>query len=276
MNWLVLDIGNTHTVAGLYPRPVQALTLGSPLPTATALVRFRTDHHATSDEYRMFLEQLFSSQGIPNLWQRSERLIVSTVVPALEAVIHQAAGSTPFLSIRSQSKRDFELDLPIPESLGADRLANAAGAYLLAEGPLLIVDAGTATTFCLLDRDRKYFGGAITPGLEISWKALQTRAAKLFAVELNQPKTSIGNTTETQLQSGVLLGYEALIEGLTDRLIRDARQSRPGFESATLIGTGGCLNGLKLSSRFKIVPDLTLYGLLRYGQLNPIAESSRV
>jgi len=270
--WLVLDVGNTHTVAGIYQVPTSDKDLIHTHPIAR--VRFRTDSQVTADEYRMQIAQLFTyaqeeDSRLPatHFWQNQERVIVSTVVPALETVIARACREVPLLSISSHSKREFELDLPSPESLGADRLANVAGALVLTPAPFLIVDAGTATTFCLVDSKRKYIGGAITPGIEIGWKALSARAAKLFSVDLIAPTSSIGNTTETQLQSGVLLGYEALIEGLTDRLLDDASRMG-GFDHPTLYATGGCMRMLKLSARFRVEPDLTLLGLLRYGQLN--------
>jgi type III pantothenate kinase len=251
--WLLIDIGNTHTVAGLF----------TPEGARRAEVRFRTDPGCTSDEYRMLLRQLFADAAAGSFWDGIDRAVVSTVVPALEPVVARACGPIPFHAINSSLRRNFELDLPFPEQLGADRLANVAGALTLAEPPLLIVDAGTATTFCLVDARRAYIGGAIVPGLETSWRALQARAAKLFAVELVRPQRIVGNTTETQLRSGVLHGYEALIEGMTDRLLRDA-----DFEDATLFATGGCTNLISLSPRFHVEPDLTLKGLHRFGQLN--------
>ena len=255
-HWLVLDIGNTHTVAGLYE---QGRLRGH--------IRFRTDAQATADEYRAKLSQLFefSRADVIGFWSGVSRVIVSSVVPALEGVIESAARPVACLFVCSRTRREFELDLPFPEQLGADRLANVTGALTLAKPPFLIVDAGTATTFCLVDARPAYIGGNIVPGLETGWKALQARAAKLFSVELIRPESSIGRTTETQLQSGVLLGYEALIEGMTDRLLRDAG---PKFsEAVTIFATGGCINLLKLSSRFRVEEDLTLLGLLRYGQL---------
>lgn len=252
-HWLLLDIGNTHTVAGVF----------STDGTRIAEMRFRTDPHCTADEYRVLLRQLFQDGLGRSLWELADRAIVSTVVPALERIVVQACGELPCLSVTAKLARDFELDLPHPEQLGADRLCNVAGALQLVEAPLLIVDAGTATTFCLVDRERGYIGGAIVPGLETSWRALQGRAAKLFAVELIRPDSAVGNTTETQIQSGVLQGYEALIEGMADRLLRDA-----GFTNPTLIATGGCSKLIRLSDRFRMEPDLTLLGLFRYGQLN--------
>ena len=252
-HWLLLDIGNTHTVAGLFHSD------GQPV----AEVRFRTDAQCTADEYRVLVRQLFHDALGANVWDMADRAIVSTVVPALETVVFKACDAVPVLSIKAGLKRDFELDLPHPEQLGADRLCNVAGALGLARGPLLIVDAGTATTFCLIDNRPAYIGGAIVPGLDTSWRALQARAAKLFSVELTRPENAVGNTTELQIQSGVLQGYEALIEGMTDRLLRDA-----GFAEATLIATGGCTRLIRLSERFRIEPDLTLLGLFRYGQTN--------
>jgi type III pantothenate kinase len=256
-HWLLLDIGNTHTVAGLFRDDGQRV----------GETRFRTDPHCTADEYRSELRQIFLETLGRSIWDLADRVVVSTVVPALEPTLRQACQSGPrrldFLSINHTLRRDFELDLPFPDQLGADRLANVAGALTLVEPPLLIVDAGTATTFCLVDQRRAYVGGAIVPGLETSWRALQARAAKLFSVELKRPQSAVGNTTELQLQSGVLQGYEALIEGMADRLLRDA-----GFEQASLLATGGCINLIQLSPRFRFEPDLTLLGLFRYGQLN--------
>lgn len=269
--WLVLDIGNTHTVGGLY-EVNSSLGLNSALAEARLLrrARFRTDpHDATSDEYRSLLTQLFT----PDFWNQTQRLIVASVVPPLMEVIDEMCKSrTPALSclfINTETRREFDLDLPVPSQLGADRLANVAGALCLSQPPFVIVDAGTATTFCLIDSRPAYIGGAIVPGLEVSWKALQSRAAKLFSVELRRPESTIGNTTETQIQSGILQGYETLIEGMTDRLLRDWKKhmNASTLNAPTLFATGGCIQHLKLSSRFRIEPDLTLLGLMRYGLL---------
>jgi len=264
--WLLIDVGNTHTVAAITPAPGDSAPKSGVRLMAQA--RFRTDSSVTADEYRAQLRTLFGDSQ--PLMARLTRVILSSVVPTLDPVIERAFHPHPVLSLKHSLKRDFELDLPQPSQLGADRLANVAGALLVAKPPFVIVDAGTATTFCVIDSRPAYIGGAIVPGLETSWRALQSRAAKLFSVELIRPETSLGRDTESQLRSGVLLGTEALIEGLTDRLIRDAEKgSKARFESPTLLATGGCIHGIQLSDRFRWEPDLTLLGLLRYGQLNP-------
>jgi len=264
--WLLIDIGNTHTVAGFAP-----MAAGSPSTAADdwTQIRLRTDPQATADELRAHLSQFFAHRGLPSLWESTERVVVSSVVPSLERTIREASGSLPMTWIDSRAPRDFELALPQPETLGADRLANVAGALTRLRPPFLIIDAGTATTFCLVDASSRYIGGAITPGLETGWKALQSRAAKLFSVELRQPDHAVGDTTETQIQSGVLLGYEALITGLTDRLIADAQTKGDGrFDYPRVLLTGGCANLFRLPSRFEFDPDLTLRGLIRYGELH--------
>lgn len=249
--WLCIDIGNTHTVAGIYDGQ-----------SFRSRVRFRTDPHATADEYRLLLSQLIGPD-----WPSLQRVIVTTVVPSMEAIVERACDPVPTLFVRWDTRREFELDLPSPQQLGADRLANVAGALTLAKPPFLIVDGGTATTFCLIDARPAYIGGSIVPGMEISWKALQSRAAKLYSVQLDRPEDPIGRTTETQLQGGVIQGYESLIEGMTDRLLEAACRRDPSFADAQLFATGGCIQPLRLSSRFRIEPDLTLLGLVRYGQL---------
>lgn len=252
--WLLLDIGNTHTVAGIAENG-----------KLIRQIRYRTDPQHTSDEYRSLLHQLLN----PTEFNKTSRVIVSSVVPQLDRVVPEALSGVPVLFVRADTRRNFDLDIPVPSQLGADRLANISGALTLAKPPFVIVDAGTATTLCLVDERPFYIGGAIVPGVEISFKALASRAAKLFSVEMVHPKSVLGDTTETQLQSGVLFGYEALIEGMTSSLIEEARKkySKTFTQTPTLFATGGCINLLKLSSRFRTEPDLTLIGLMEYGRL---------
>jgi type III pantothenate kinase len=256
--WLLLDIGNSNTVAGIAEDG-----------RVVSRVRYHTGADRTGDEYRALVKGLFaaarSGVPVPDAVDAIERVVCCSVVPALERTVRDAFAPTPTLIVDSRTKREFDLDLPHPEQLGSDRLANVAGALRLAAPPFVIVDAGTATTFCLVDSRPAYIGGAIAPGLETGWRALRDRAARLYGVDLVPPPSAVGNTTETQIQSGVLIGYEALIEGLVDRLLGDAPAE---FSRATFLATGGCMALLRPSARFRIEPDLTLLGLLRYGELN--------
>jgi type III pantothenate kinase len=262
-HWLLVDVGNTHTVAAL-------TRADAPYGEFVRTIRFRTDTNATADEYRQLVLNLLltprdaMTRGHAALPPIS-RFIVSSVVPLLDPVIREAASGLSTLFVHKDLKSGFTLDLPHPEQLGADRLANVSGALALSKPPFLIVDAGTATTFCAVDAESRYFGGAITPGLEISWRALASRAAKLFSVPLVPPASSLGNTTESQIQSGVLHGYEALIEGMCERLNHDGGSRLAG---ATWFATGGCIHYLKLSHRFQHEPNLTLIGLQRLGRMN--------
>ncbi len=256
--WLLLDIGNSNTVAGLAEDG-----------RIVSRVRFHTGADLTCDEYRARMSGLFASArdgiAVPDVVETVERVICASVVPTLERIVVSAFRPTPTLIVDHRAMREFDLALPNPEQLGADRLANVAGAMGLAKPPFLIVDAGTATTFCLIDSRPAYLGGAITPGVMVSWRALKERAARLYGVDLVPPPSAVGNTTDTQIQSGVLLGYEALIEGMVDRLLADAP---PEFANATMFATGGCMALLRPSERFRVEPDLTLRGLVRYGELN--------
>jgi len=248
--WLAVDIGNTQTVAGLYSVSCTPSEFRFHLEKK---IRFRTGASATSDEWR--------SQCSP-VWN-FDRALICSVVPALHGTLSEALSDRAFTIIDSNTPRSFELALPHPEQLGADRLANVMGALARIEPPFLIMDSGTATTFCLVDSKRRYIGGAIVPGLETSFSALQSRAARLFQVELIRPESSVGNTTELQLQSGLIQGTEALIEGLGDRLLRDAG---PEFSGARRLLTGGCGHFLRLPASIEFIPDLTLEGLLHYGK----------
>lgn len=256
MQALTLDIGNTHSVAGFFD------SNGS----LKFQIRFRTLADATPDEYRhLFFNLIADKTGNESIPWNSIPVAICSVVPALDDTLVRAFAGQTILKVTSETPRKFDLSqLPFPQSLGADRLANIAGAMTLGKGPYLIVDAGTATTFCLVDEMDRYVGGAITPGLEISWKSLQQRAAKLFAIEMKIPEYAVGRTTEHQLQSGVLLGYQHLISGLSQQLIREASESNPEFGKARWLATGGCTHLLNLPAPFETHPDLTLIGLHHY------------
>jgi type III pantothenate kinase len=146
---------------------------------------------------------------------------------------------------------------PNPKEIGSDRLVNAAAAYHKYRRDLIIVDFGTATTFCAVTKEAEYLGGVIAPGLGISAEALFARAAKLSKVELTRPKTVIGTDTGSSIQSGLLFGYAGLVDTLVRRIEQELGRS------AYVIATGGLSNIIakETVSIQTIEPLLTLEGL---------------
>lgn len=265
MSWLLVDIGNTQTVVGLTDTTSASASAGE--FKLIERKRFRTRRHATEDEIKLLITQAFSETVLAQV----SKVVLASVVPPMDQIFARAFSGLPFISVSAKIKCPVNPPLTYkiksPEELGADRVANIVGTLASYEPPFVIVDAGTATTFCVVGPDRSYLGGAISPGIEIGLGALQTAAAKLFGVSLVEPPSVIGTTTKTQLQSGLVHGYEALVEGMVDRLVAQAEKDYPGFSSnLKFFGTGGCINFLKLSDRFLIDPDLTLKGLYQYGK----------
>ena len=144
-----------------------------------------------------------------------------------------------------------------PKEVGADRIVNAVAAIHEYGSPLIIVDFGTATTYCYINEDKQYLGGAIAPGIGISTEALYTRAAKLPRIEIARPEGVVGRNTVSAMQSGILYGYVGQVEGIVNRMKNESKQT------PTVIATGGLASLIaQESSVIDIVdPFLTLKGL---------------
>src|SRR5579884_1144982 len=207
---LAMDVGNTNTVFGLYEVESGRLV---------ASWRAATRRDRMPDEWYALLAPLFAAAG--HNPAEVTAVIISSVVPAL----------TTWLTRMSRDRLGVEpvivgvdLDLGVrvrtdnPREVGADRLVNAVAAFDRYGGPAIVVDFGTATTFDVISREGDYLGGAIAPGLVISMEALAGRTAKLPAVELRLPEKAIGTNTVTSLQSGLVLGYLAMLEGMILRI----------------------------------------------------------
>src|SRR5512143_1939807 len=182
---LVIDIGNTNVVLGVYDGAV-----------LNAHWRLATDAKTTSDEYGILLTNLLASAGL--LPVHISAAIMSSVVPALtstfETLIEQYFHQRPMV-VTAETDTGLRIRYANPKEIGSDRLVNAAAAYHKYRRDLIVVDFGTATTFCTITKDGEYLGGVIAPGLGISAEALFARAAKLSKVELTRPKTVIGADT---------------------------------------------------------------------------------
>jgi type III pantothenate kinase len=244
---LVVDIGNTNVVLGIY----DGLAL-------KAHWRLATDAKTTSDEYGILFSNLLASAGILPL--QISGAIVSSVVPALtgtfETLIEQYFHQRPMF-VTTETDTGLTIRYANPKEIGSDRLVNAAAAYHKYHRDLIIVDFGTATTFCVVTKNAEYLGGVIAPGLGISAEALFARAAKLSKVELTRPKTVIGTDTAGSIQAGLLFGYAGLVDALVRRIEQELGRS------TYVIATGGLSSIItpETSSIQKIEPLLTLEGL---------------
>ena len=244
---LVIDIGNTNVVFGLYE--------GSVLK---AHWRIATDLKTTADEYGILFTNLLASVGMAPA--QTSGAILSSVVPTLtatfETLVEQYFHQRPLI-VTSDTDTGLTIRYHNPKEIGSDRLVNAAAAYHKYRRDLIIVDFGTATTFCAVTKRGEYLGGVIAPGLGISAEALFARAAKLSKVELTRPKTVIGTDTGSSIQSGLIFGYAGLVDTLVRRMEQELGQS------AYVIATGGLSSVIaqETASIDTIEPLLTLDGL---------------
>jgi len=187
-------------------------------------------------------------------------IIISTVVPPLLSIMTEMSRKyfkIEPLVVTSELKTGITLSYENPREIGADRIVNAAAAFRLYGGPLIIIDFGTATTFCAVTANGEYLGGAITPGVKISAEALYQRAAKLPRVELTRPRTIIGRDTVSAMQAGILYGYAGLVDGIVERMKRELSPD------ARVIATGGLAELVTPEARsaIEVRPNLTLEGL---------------
>lgn len=247
---LAIDAGNTNVVFALVDRG-----------EIRARWRIATDPRRTGDEYAVWINQLLALEGLA--MADVTAVIISTVVPRalhnLEVLAGKYFGVTPLIAGQPPVEWHINVDVPMPQQLGADRAVNAIAAHAAYEGDLIIIDFGTATTFDHIDYSGAYKGGIIAPGINLSLDALVSAAAKLPRIAIAAPagKSVIGRTTEDQMLIGVFWGYVAMIEGLVERMRKEI--GRP----ARVVSTGGlaALFDEKTDLFDIIVPDLTINGL---------------
>ena len=251
---LVIDVGNTHTVIGVYENKKLLDSW-----------RISTDLNKTEDEYGMLVKNLLSNSNISLSDIKS--VVISCVIPPVNWILNKM--STDYFKVQPivvgpGIKTEICIKIDNPKEVGADRIVNAIAAYKLYGGPVIIVDFGTATTFCAVNAEGVYLGGAIAPGIEISSAALFEKTAKLPKIEIVKPKYSIGSNTITAMQSGLFFGYL----GLTNELIR--RFKGELGENSLVVATGGQAELIGNESELidKINPLLTLEGLRFIYEMN--------
>lgn len=244
---LAIDIGNTNVVAGIYGN--------ERLVTSW---RLATERARMADEWWAIFSTLAQHDGVD--LRSLDGAILSSVVPRLTpAFTDMLAMRLDREPVIVSSKLEFGIKIRIdnPAEVGADRLANTVAAFARHGGPTVVVDFGTGTNFDVVSAEGDYIGGAIAPGLNLALEALTSRAARLSAVELAVPEHAIGRNTIESVQSGTVLGYIGLIEGLLARIANELG------DSPFVIATGG-LGGVIAPHSDAIdsyEPDLTLDGL---------------
>jgi type III pantothenate kinase len=246
---LAIDIGNTNVVLGVFDdngKLVENWRVG-------------TNAQITPDEYAMTFKDLFGFSGIE--LRQITGVIISTVVPPLLPVMVEMSRKyfriEPMV-VTHQLKTGITIRYDNPRDVGADRIVNAAAAYKIYGGPIIIVDFGTATTFCAITEKGEYLGGAITPGIKISAEALFQRASKLPRVELAKPQNVIGTDTISAMQSGIIYGYAGLVDGIVGRMKKELSPR------AKVVATGGLaeLVSPETTTIQEVKSQLTLDGLL--------------
>ena len=222
---LVIDVGNTNTVLGVFARV--AHRPGEDVTAEAAryerlVANWRVGSHLTRtvDEYGVIFRNLFSMDNLEV--SDVHGIVISSVVPPLDSVLRQVCEryfNIKPLFIEPGVKTGMQVLYDNPAEVGADRIVNAVAAFEKYGGPCVIVDFGTATTFDCISKKGEYMGGVICPGIGISADALFQRTARLPRVEIRKPARVIGSNTVGSLQSGLYYGYLGLVDGILERLV---------------------------------------------------------
>lgn len=244
---LVVDVGNTNTVIGIYVKE-----------ELKHHWRIETSRNKTEDEFGMLFKSLFEHVGLT--FADIKGIIISSVVPpimfGLERMCQKYFHVKPLI-VGPGIKTGLNIKYENPREVGADRIVNAVAGIHLYGGPLIIVDFGTATTYCYINEEKQYMGGAIAPGVNISTEALYSKAAKLPRIEIVRPDDIIGKNTVSAMQAGILYGYVGQVEGIVSRMKAQAKKA------PTVIATGGLATLIANESNVIDIVDpfLTLKGL---------------
>lgn len=245
---LVIDVGNTNITLGIF----QGEELQGSFRMTTKLSR-------TSDEFGIFICSLFKTRGIEP--SDIDDVIIASVVPkimySLTSGIIKYLGKKPII-VGAGTKTGIKINITNPKEVGADRVVDAAAAYELYGGPVIVIDFGTATTYDLITEDGTFAAGITSPGLQICANALWNETARLPEIEIRKPESILAKDTVTSMQAGLVYGCIGQTEYIVERIRREA-----GIGAVKVVATGG-LGKLIAESTDSIDiydPLLTLKGL---------------
>ncbi len=251
---LVIDIGNTNIVLGVYDENhlIDSWRLG-------------TKKGRTCDEYGILIKEILGFSSIE--CKKIKSAIISSVVPPLESTILQMAikyFNIEPLIVGPGVKTGMPILYENPKEVGADRIVNSVAAFRKHNKPLIVVDFGTATTFDLVSKKGEYVGGVIAPGIGISVEALFQRASKLPRVDLIRPDKVVGKNTVNSIQSGIIYGYVGLVDGIVRKMKKEVK------DIAMVIATGGFAKLIARESAEidDVCENLTLDGLNMIFKMN--------
>ena len=226
---LAFDVGNTNIVLGVF-KDGELVTNW----------RLETDIRKSADEYGMIINQLFRYQELSP--DDISDVIIATVVPSILYTLQHLSIKyfrRKAIVIGPGIKTGLVIKYDNPKQVGADRIVNAAAAIEKYEGPLIVIDLGTATTFCAITDKGEYLGGTIAPGLKISSDALFEKTAKLPRVELEEPGHVICRNTNTSMQSGLVYGHMGMIDFIVSKMKEELKRETGSDKDPTVIATGG-------------------------------------
>jgi type III pantothenate kinase len=220
---LAVDVGNTETVLGVFRDDELAWHW-----------RLATVPERTADELALLFGGFLERQGL-SFDRQVTGVVISSVVPtATQSLREMVRGYFHFAPVVVEP--GVRTGVPVltdnPKEVGADRIVNGLAAFTKYGGPAIVVDFGTATTFDAISERGEYLGGAIAPGIQISARALYERAARLPRIELASPRSVVGKNTVESLQSGIVFGYSAMVDGMVERMAKE-------LGTPSVIATGG-------------------------------------